>query len=126
MLPFTFTQDAYGVVQNSPDTYAAAADELSTTGWLSLGWTDNAMSHLDVLLVLAPRQVGPSNRMDYNPAKLFIAVAGWGMFGFQVRRDDPLFHAYLGEKLGMRPSATTEALADLFNGVMAALLRVTA
>lgn len=114
-----FTQDEYGVVSNSPNTFQAAAEQLRDSGAVSLGWTDDAMSHLDVLLVLAPPQVGPTNRMDHHPGKLFVAVAGYGMFGFAVERNNPLFHAYLGEKLGMRPCVTTEALADLVNGVMA-------
>ena len=119
--PPRFTQDEYGVVANSPETYQAAAAELRSAGSVSLGWTDNAMSHMDVLLVLNPRQVGPSNRMDIRPHKLFVAVAGFGMFGFALERNNPMHHAYLGEKLGMRPTVTTEALADLFNGVVDAL-----
>ena len=119
-----FTQDEYGVVSNSTVTFRAVAEELRMSGSVSLGWTDNAMSHMDVLLVLNPRQVGPSNRMDNRPRKLFIAVAGYGMFGFALDRNGPLHHAYLGEKLGMRPTMTTEALADLFNGVVAELTAV--
>lgn len=121
-----FTQDEYGVVANSDDTFQAAAAELCDSGSVSLGWTDNAMSHLDVLLVIAPTQVGPSNRMDTRPSKLFVAVAGYGMFGFEVAsRSGPLHPAYLAEKLGMRYSVTTEALADLVNGVMAELAQVS-
>jgi hypothetical protein len=126
-IPVRFTQDEYGVVANSPDTFQAAAEELRDSGSVSLGWTDNAMSHLDVLLVLAPTQVGPTNRMDHHPGKLFVAVAGYGMFGFATTtRNGPLHHAYLAEKVGMRPSVTTEALADLVNGVMSDLAAVRA
>lgn len=118
----TYTQDEYGVVSNSPGTYAAAAKELQNTGAVSLGWTDNEMSHLDVLLVLAPWQVGPKNRMDNTSSKMFIGVAGHGMFGFRTRADDPIHPAYLAQKLGIPPSSVTaDRLADLFNGVMAAL-----
>lgn len=117
-----FTQDdEYGVVENSPETFRAAAAELRASGSVSLGWTDNAMSHMDILLVLAPTQVGPSNRMDKHPGKLFVAVAGYGMFGFAIQRNQPLHHAYLGEKVGLRGSVTTEALADLVNGVIIGL-----
>jgi hypothetical protein len=115
-----FTQDEYGVVANSPDTYRAAAEKLRTSGCVSLGWTDNASSHMDVLLAVPP-QVGPSNRMDNSARKLFVAVSGYGMFGFRRTRTDPLHPAYLAEKLGMRYSVTTEALSDLVNGVMGEL-----
>jgi hypothetical protein len=116
-----FTADEYGVVQNSPDTYRAAAEELRASGSVAIGWTDNAMSHLDVLLVLAPQKVGPCNRMDPTPNKLFIGVAGYGVFGFALRVG-ALHPDYLAEKLRMHPSSvTTVALAQLFNGVMAEL-----
>lgn len=121
-----FTQDEYGVVANSPDTFRAATEELRLTGAVSLGWTDNASSHLDVLLVLSPTQVGPSNRMDTRPSKLFVAVAGFGMFGFAVERKGDLHPSYLAEKVGMRYSVTTEALAELVNGVVAELSAVAA
>ena len=121
-----FTQDEYGVVENSPGTYRAVAQELRGFGSILLGWTDNAMSHMDVLFVYDPTQIGPLNRMDQHPGKLLVAVAGYGMFGFKVRDDDYLHHAYLGEKLGFRPSVTTEALAALVNGVMAELAQVPA
>jgi hypothetical protein len=117
-----FTQDAYNVVENSPHTYRAAAAELRGFGSILLGWTDNNFSHMDVLLVYEPREVGPLNRMDSRASKLIVAVAGRGMFGFAVRGDDPIHHAYLAEKLGFSPSVTTEALAELVNGVMAALV----
>ena len=115
-----FAQDEYGVVANSASTYQAVAEQLRASGSVSLGWTDNASSHLDVLFVLTPVQVGPSNRMDHHPGKLFVAVAGYGMFAFALERSHgPLHPGYLAEKLGMRYSVTTEALADLVNGVLA-------
>ena len=122
----TFTQDEYGVVHNSPDTYLAAATELWGRGRVLIGWTDEAMTHMDILLSVASDSVGPLNRMDMRVPKLFIGVVAYGMFGFRIRPDDPIHHDYLGEKLGMRPSPTTEALADLVNGVMAAYCRLDA
>ena len=108
--------DEYGVVVNSPETFEALANYLRNRPTILFGWTDNEGSHLDVLLAL-PDQIGPLNRMD-SGSKLIVAVAGYGMFGFRVRGDSPLHFAYLGEKLGMTPSVTAEALADLVNGVM--------
>ena len=116
-----FTQDEYGVVHNSAGTYLAAASVLLNHGRILMGWTDDAMTHMDVLLAVVNESVGPLNRMDARPRKLIVAVASYGMFGFAIHRDDPLHHAYLGEKLGLRPSPTTEALADLVNGVIAAM-----
>lgn len=122
----TFTQDEYGVVHNSSDTYLAAAAELWGRGRVLIGWTDEAMTHMDVLLSVASDSVGPLNRMDMRVPKLLIGVAAYGMFGFRIRSDDPIHHAYLGEKLGLRPSPTTEALADLVNGVMVAYCQLGA
>ena len=115
-----FTQDEYGVVENSPQTYRAIYNKLISDRTVLMGWTDNAMSHMDILLAL-PDTVGPLNRLDARPVKLVVGVVGYGLFAFAVQRNADIHHSYLAAKLGMRPTKTTEALAELVLGVMAEL-----
>lgn len=118
MTEFTYE---YGVVTNSLRTYTAAAERIRGQGYVLMGWTDNAMSHMDVLLAIAEpfSSVGPLNRIDNHTLRLLVGVAGRGMFGFAIRADNFVHHVYLAEKLGFGPSATTEALAELVNGIIA-------
>lgn len=114
------TQDEYGVVHNSSETYATLAKILHTQHMWMMGWSDDASSHLDVLLAVVSENSGPLNTMDTNLPKMVIGVSRMGIYGFNFLRFSPLHPAYVAEKLGMRLSPTTEALTDLVNGVLEA------
>lgn len=121
------SRDEWGVVFNSPETFEALADRLSgrkekpstTPGEAqAFGWTDQQGSHMDVLLAL-PNETGPFNRTDSRYGKLWIGVAGYGLWAVPSGDLDP---GYVASKLGFGyPNATVIKLAELINGVTTAL-----
>ena len=117
----TYTQDEYQVVQNSPFTYEAVAAQLRLTGSVHIGWTDDAMTHMDVVLHDDIVQVGPSNRLDASPDRLWVGVIGYGLWAFHLG-DTDIHSSYVAEKLGFRgANVTVQKLTDLINGVNKAL-----
>lgn len=120
----TPTQDEYGAVINTPETYRAIADELRGIGTVSgasipviIAWTDQAGTQLDILFCYQPDQYGRLQRGMSTNTDLFVAVSSFGMFGFDVTGPwkSP---GYVGEKLHLGgDNTTTEKLADLINGL---------
>lgn len=108
-------QDTYGEVLNSERTYKGIAEYLEERGSVAIGWTDEQGTHLDILFVINPIQIGGLQRgLRWND--LFVSVVGFGTFGFDIEREDT-HYGYIGEKLGLGDNITTEKLADLINGI---------
>jgi hypothetical protein len=115
MINEAFDQDEFGEVLNSEKTYQAIADSLEKNGSIIFGWTDQAGTHLDVMLVVNPIQVGHLQR-GLRWSDLFVSVVGFGTHGFEIDHDDT-HYGYIGEKLRLGTNITTEKLAALINGV---------
>jgi hypothetical protein len=125
------TQDEYQTVTNSQGTYKGLDEILSQdrgniqASPVIFAWTDGASTQLDILMVNGNRsiQYGILQRGMKARTDLFVAVSGFGMFGFAIN-DLVKYPAYVGEKLGISGiNETTEKLAELINGVIGELLK---
>lgn len=110
------SQDAYGTVFNSKATYFNLAAGICAYPRV-IAWTDGASSQLDILFVYRPLVSGPLQR-GMNSESLFVAVSGFGMFGFALNGQEK-HPSYVAEKLGLSSpeSITAVRLADLINGI---------
>ncbi len=109
-------QDEYGNVLNDHKTYLGLVVGLLIRP-VVFAWTDEQGSHLDILMTYEPAQYGNLQRGMNSKTDLFIAVSGYGMFGFELNGFEK-YPTYVGEKLGMGGSnLTTIALAEMINAV---------
>lgn len=107
--------DKYGEVINHPDTYEAIANNLKAYCNTLVGWTDGNMTHFDVLFTVNVEGYG-NFQGGVRAKDLFVSVMRRGAFGFEKEKIDT--HAgYYDEKLGGGMGSTSEALAELINGV---------
>lgn len=113
--------DPWREVVNGPATFEVIASELRSRGRCIVGWTDGHGSHHDVLFTQTPPQYGSLHNGNIGPRDLFVSVLGCGAFGFDVVKTEPRHPNYVAEKLNQEKGLTAEALADLINGVVAAL-----
>ena len=117
--------DAWSEVVNGPHTYAAIAESLQTRGSMIVGWTDGHSSHHDVLFTLCPSSRGQLQGGLRGGSDLFVSIMRRSCFGFDIASIAPRHPNYVAEKLGLQTrSVTTEALAELLNGVIAELAKV--
>ena len=111
--------DEYGQVINGPSTYGEAAAILRNSQPVVLNWADQRGSLLNVLLTYDPVRIGaPGGKVDTAPRKLWIGVAGMGMFAFPA--GDDVHPDYVAEKIGLA-GATAAELTELIVGVGEAL-----
>lgn len=107
--------DTYGEVVNHPDTYAEIAQNLKEGSSVLVGWTDSDMTHFDVLFTTNTVGFG-TFQGGVRETDLFVSIMRRGAFGFEIDHEDT--HAgYYDEKLGGGMGSTSEALAELINGV---------
>jgi hypothetical protein len=107
--------DTYGEVINGEKTYKGIAEELGSNSVL-IGWTDNNGTHFDILFTLSALTYGTNIQGGVRGTDLFISIMRRGAFGFEKDHEDT--HAgYYDEKLGGGMGSTSEALAELINGV---------
>jgi hypothetical protein len=118
MIRENYDQDSYGTVLNTPKTYDAIAADLQKHGSVIIGWTEGAMTHLDILFTVAPIQVGSLQRGMSTHTDLFVSVSHFGMHGFEIN-DDDLHPGYVNEKinLGGGDNVTSVAFTELINQV---------
>lgn len=109
-------QDEYGEVINSEKTFEGLAEILQKHTATIIGWTDLHGTHFDILLVVQPIQVGTLQRGLKARTDLFVSISGFGMFGFDIEREDT-HSSYVGEKLQLGGGVTTEEVTNLINGV---------
>src|SRR5580765_2016325 len=107
-------QDEYGEVITTDTTIRELAWLLVGPS-VVIGWTDGEGSHLDILFCYRAKQFGHLQR-GMQSDDLFVAVSGFGMFGFKVD-ELPLYGSYVGEKLGLGDNITSTKLAELIGGV---------
>lgn len=112
-----YDTDEYGAIVNGHNTFRTAAWDCHERGHVSLNWTDERGTLLNVLLSFSPTRVGtPGGMVDTGPSKLWVGVAGHGCFAFSVGQRVFTAPDYVTEKLGVR-GATAMKLADLITGV---------
>lgn len=116
-------QDEYGTVMNHQTTYEGLAKILNIAGHVVFAWTDGHSTQEDILISLGPIQFGLLQRGMKNSNSLFVAVSGFGMFGFALNKTEK-YPSYVAEKLGMGGvNPTTSELAALINGICTELER---
>lgn len=111
--------DDFGEVVNGTDTYETIARNLKLGISTIIGWTDGEASHFDILFTKGAEPHG-TLQGGVEGSDLFISIMRCGSFGFEVGPTDT-HHGYYAEKLRMYPGKTTEALAELINGVKVAM-----
>lgn len=116
------TYDEYGDVTNSEDTYKAIAEELGGNA-VTIGWTDQNSTHLDILFTYKSLWYGGNIQGGIRPrGDLFVSIMRVGSFAFDIKNTDTHW-SYYSEKLGYNTGEITgKALADLINGVKKELL----
>ena len=108
--------DEYGEVINGEETFKKVAEKLPHEPVL-LGWTDEAGTHLDILLTLGARAFGTNIQGGVRPkTDLFVSIMRWGAFGFDPdHKDTPA--GYYEEKLRKLGEPCAEKFAALINGI---------
>lgn len=109
--------DEYGEVINHKDTYEAIARDLFENHSVIIGWTDQKMTHYDILFTLGTVRFGSLQR-GLKSTDLYISIIGRGAFGFDLDNDDRQ-GGYISEKLGIRGSE--DEINELVNGVVKAI-----
>jgi hypothetical protein len=113
-----FNHDDFGEIENGEKTYDSIIKGLSRGTSVIIGWTDAAGTHLDILFTISPIQAGSLQRGMSSATDLFVAVSGFGFFGFDIKSSER-YPSYVGEKLGLGTisNPTTEKLAELINAI---------
>lgn len=110
--------DEYDTTLNGEGTYKNLAALLRTDHAVVFAWTDQAGTQLDILMTYQPVQFGHLQGGMAAATDLFVSLARFGMFGFELNEQWKA-PSYVGMKLGLGPDTneTTEALSELINGV---------
>lgn len=112
-------QDEYGTVFNSEKTYTGLAKILNRHGSAIIAWTEQQGSQMDIWLTVQPIQAGPVGRGLRATTDLFVAVIGFGAFGFEIDRNNALHAGYVAEKLSWgEVNITIEKITELIEGVI--------
>lgn len=121
-----FNMDGWGEVVNGPSTFECTAGLLRQGRSVIMGWTDEQMSHFDILFTYNPvirgNIQGGLNEAELAPY-IFVSIMRLGAFAFKVKRTPALSPDYIAEKLGLAyGNATSRKLATLVNGVIRELI----
>jgi hypothetical protein len=110
--------DKYDEVINGEETYQKIAETLYLSSAVIIGWTDEEMTHYDILFTQLPFQFGSNLQGGIKPTSdLFVSIMRKGAFAFDIKNTDTHW-SYYSEKLGGGFGETTgQKLADLINGV---------
>jgi len=121
------TQDEYGTVLNSLETYQFISWNLIQFGCLFIAWTDEQGTQLDILFTKLRHplaKVGPTQGgVRWND--LYVSIMRMGAFGFEIKQDADTSSDYYEEKLagGHNLGSTADKLAELINGVRSELVK---
>ena len=126
--------NGYNEIINSEEVYMAIAKNLKTDKAVLIGWSDEKMTHFDILFTYQPiadvRQIlngtmigdeflSGSFQGGICPSDLFVSIMRVGCFGFDVKHTNTN-SGYYDEKLSGRlqiGKTTSEKLAELINGI---------
>jgi len=116
-------EQQYGEIINGEETYSDIAEILLNTGNLLdgnsvlIGWTDENMTHFDILFSLYINKQGTNIQGGIRDTDLFVSIMRLGAFGFEINKKE-IHYGYISEKLFLRgDSITNEKLGELINGV---------
>lgn len=114
--------DEYGEVINGQATYDEIVANLVLGRSIMIGWTDEQMSHFDILFSFRAGRYGSQIQGGLRPeTDLLVSIMRVGAFGFEVNASE-LHPGYVGEKLFMS-GTTCEKLTELINGVKKELIK---
>lgn len=113
----TVKTDNYSEVINHKNTYETIARDLFENHSVIIGWTDQKMTHYDILFTLGAVRFGSLQR-GLKSTDLYISVIGRGAFGFSLDNDDRQ-GSYISDKLGIKGSE--DEINELVNGVVKAI-----
>lgn len=108
--------DEYGEVINHKQTYERIALALVNGRSVIIGWTDQNMTHYDILFNFKADRHGYLQR-GLNGRKLFVSIIGFGAFGFDLDGPERV-GSYISEKLNIQGSE--DKINELINGVIKA------
>jgi len=103
-------------LRNSKELYEHLAGVLHAEHAVVFGWSSDDDVHLDMLMAYQLAELGNLGRGMSGDDDLFVAIAGMGMFGFELNGLDK-HPTYVSSKLGIAVDATTVELSELINGV---------
>lgn len=116
-----YKADEYGELINHSDTYREIAMVLGMSKSVIIGWTDEEMTHFDIMFTLSPIRFGNLQRGLRGAGELYISVIGIGCFGFTLSDPNERHPGYIAEKITanrMNLGSTADKLAELINGVI--------
>lgn len=112
----TMTQDEYGEVLNSEETFKEIGEGIKQGHTYFIGWTDGLGSHYDILFCRPTQDAGTFQGGIKTVHYLFVSVMRVGAFAFREDQLDTKAD-YYGEKLGLGENETVDRLAELINGI---------
>lgn len=109
--------EEYGEIINSAETYEDIANILKMHNSILIGWTDEIVSHYDILFLYKTQFYGSNIQGGIKSNDLFISIMRKGAFSFEIN-DSKKSSGYIAEKLNLSDDETAEKLAELINGVI--------
>lgn len=107
----------YNEVINGEETYKGIAEELVNGNAIGIGWTDEILTHLDIIFKLCIVKHGNFQRgLRWN--NLYVSIIDHTSYAFNV--DDIKLGTYIQEKIRMN-NECGDKVAELINGVILAL-----
>ena len=111
-------KDDYNEIINGIKTYKAIAEKLLKARSVIIGWTDEDMTHYDILFTYgAYKEMDNLLQRGLHGRELFVSIIGKGSFGFNVDSYDKEA-GYVGQKLNVTGKETNEKLAELINEII--------
>lgn len=114
--------DKYGEIINHNDTFQEIARALNFKGSCLIGWTDEHMTHFDILFTYKQGGIptfGGQIQGGIGGSDLFVSIMRIGAFAFEINNRDTAW-GYYNEKLSREINfgeVTGQKIADLINGV---------
>jgi hypothetical protein len=112
-------KDNYSEIINGEDTYREIANHLKEGKSVFIGWTDNEMTHYDILFTYKEVISEGCHQRGMRAGDLFVSIIGIGAFGFNLGEKAP---GYIAEKLFHgRYDETVDKITELINKIGAQL-----
>lgn len=111
--------DEYGEIINSQETYKKIAEELLNDQAVGIGWTDEKITHFDIVFKLGISKYGIFQR-GIKANYLYVSIIDYTSYAFKP--DTTKHESYIKEKLRMDNSAG-DKIAELINGIIIELVK---
>ncbi|MEG2229957.1 MAG: hypothetical protein RRY22_04195 [Bacilli bacterium] len=111
-------KDIYYEITNGENTYKEIAKVLLNKENCIIGWTDEILTHYDILFTLGASKYGKLQR-GIKGNDLFVSIMNVTSYGFNT--DNIKLGFYIQEKLGLG-GKIGEKIAELINGVIKELM----